>query len=85
MTGPCLCGADDCPACHPENGRYVGRRWLYDDGEGDFEQALEDAEEALIEKAQRRLDALADHFRSVAERGETDNKQQPGDGREGET
>jgi len=25
--GPCMCGADDCPRCHPEafrNGRYLG-------------------------------------------------------------
>ena len=27
MSEPCLCGADDCKQCHPENfegGRYVG-------------------------------------------------------------
>ena len=27
MSGPCLCGADDCPNCHPEafeRGRYLG-------------------------------------------------------------
>jgi hypothetical protein len=54
---PCMCGADDCPNCHPELGRYVGRRWIYfgdmDDDEAD--EAIEDAEDALYDDADRIL------------------------------
>jgi hypothetical protein len=28
MRGPCMCGADDCRACHPENFALIGDEWF---------------------------------------------------------
>jgi hypothetical protein len=60
---PCMCGADDCPRCHPQNGQYVGKTWLYlaesDDPDADL-QAAEDAEED--DAVDRYMDSLEDGF-----------------------
>jgi hypothetical protein len=63
---PCMCGADDCPRCHPQNGHYVGRKWIYtgdcetDEDEDELIQAAGQAEEDRA--VDRYMDSLEDGF-----------------------
>ncbi len=56
---PCMCGAYDCYACHPESFRVVGRQRVYV-GDMDEDQeavAVAEAEDAQIDAAMVQRDA----------------------------
>ena len=48
MSGPCMCGADDCERCHPGSTRVVKCRWcgvlaqLYDTSDWDIDSFADD-------------------------------------------
>lgn len=56
---PCMCGADDCHACHPENFRGTGRSRFYigDMSEEEAEIAMEAAASADEARAEAFQDA----------------------------
>ena len=60
----CLCGADDCRRCHPENFRLVGGSYIYVDDLDDDELARV-IEEEIDVQVQRRLDQKEDSERGA--------------------
>lgn len=57
---PCLCGADDCYRCHPEN--FRGKVYIGDLTSEEADAAVEAADEAAIARYEAQRDARESEY-----------------------
>lgn len=53
---PCMCGADDCHRCHPEN--FRGRIYIGDMDEDEIKAAVDAEEDAAVARQEAHDEAV---------------------------